>query len=156
MDIIRLNIVNCKIIKHCFDGMFGVKGYNPEPDYHRGIGVQFIEQTKVFDADGKEINIEDYFKDVKDGLWVSINKTKEDDGRFWKIYYPTTRVFYCPDGEKFKYKREVSLEDADAMLDPEKEYIAVVELRLRERRWHVDETNKYVGYATRIIIKEKD
>ena len=151
---VSLNIVNCKIVEHCFDGIFGVKGYNPEPSDHQWIGVQFTDRTKLFDADGKEVNIEEYFKDVKDGLWVWINNTKEDDGRFWKILYPTTRVFYVLDGEKFTDRHEVSLKDADAMLDPEKEYVAILNIRLRERRWHKDESDKYVVYATRIFIKE--
>lgn len=154
MEIIGLSIVNCKIIEHCFDGLFGVEDFDTPTDDRRGIIVQFTDRTKLFDADGKEVNIEEYFKDVKDGLWVWINKTRESEGRLWKILYPTTRVFYLLNGEKFAYDHEVSLDDADALLDPEKEYVVSLSIKLHERKVHKDESDKYVVYATRIIIKE--
>lgn len=157
MESIALSIVNCKIIKHCFDGLFGVEDLDTSPDDHRGIVIQFTDKTHVFEVSNqvrREIDVDKYFKDVKDGLWIWINKTKESDGRFWNMLCPTTKVYYSLNKERFELNNEVSLDDADMLLDPEKEYVAHISVNLRERKWHRDESDKYVAYAKRIAIKE--
>lgn len=158
----RFAIHNAKLVGHCFNGLNGVENLDSSPNDHRGVGVAFMENTKLFKmidrgCNTEEVDPEIYFRNIEDGIWIWANKNEDNASQLDKLLSPTTKVFYMLPGEKrFDYNNEVDLDDVDAILDDNKEYRVICRIDIHERQHYCYASDRYYAYLNSIIIKEKD